>query len=95
MYASLGRRAAVWGAGTKGVTFLNMLGEAAQVVELVVDQNPRKHGKHIAGVGTPIAPASALVNTSVDMVIVMNPVYLPEIKAQVRGMWLSATVVTV
>jgi len=85
-----GRSAAVWGAGTKGVIFLNMLGELARHVSLVVDQNPRKHGKHIAGVGTPIAPPSALLGSGTALVIVMNPVYQPEIAAQLAAMGVNA-----
>lgn len=89
-----GRRAAVWGAGTKGGTFLNMMGAAAASVEMVIDQNPRKHGRHIAGVGTTIAPPEALRDSSVDMVIVMNPVYVPEIGARLAQMGVRADMVT-
>lgn len=88
-----GRTAAVWGAGTKGVIFLNMLGSLAAQVEVVVDQNPRKHGKHIAGVGTRIAPPSAVRDSGVKLVIVMNPVYAPEISAQLAAMNVRADVV--
>ena len=92
--ASDGRTAAVWGAGTKGVVFLNMLGALASNVELVIDQNPRKHRKHIAGVGTRIAGPSALAGSGVKVVVVMNPLYVPEISVQLTALGVAADIVT-
>lgn len=88
-----GRTAAVWGAGTKGVIFLNMLGELARAVELVVDQNPRKYGKHVAGVGTRIEGPEALRDSAARVVIVMNPVYAAEIGERLAALGVHADVV--
>jgi hypothetical protein len=45
-----GQRAVVWGAGAKGVSFLNMLNNQEKI-EYVIDVNPRKQGMYIAGTG--------------------------------------------
>jgi hypothetical protein len=74
-----GRRAVVWGAGSKGVTFLNLLQTEGQI-EYVVDINPRKHWHYIAGTGQQIVPPEFLRQYRPDVVIVMNPIYQNEIQ---------------
>ncbi len=71
------RRVIVWGAGSKGVTFLNALGERGEI-EYVVDVNPRKQGKYVAGTGQRIVPPGFLREYRPDVVIVMNPIYRTE-----------------
>ena len=73
-----GRRAVVWGSGSKGVTFLNMMA-GAQAVTHVVDINPRKQGMYVAGTGQRIVAPEALRELAPDVVIVMNPLYRDEI----------------
>lgn len=73
-----GRRAVLWGAGAKGVSFLNML-EAQDAVEYVVDINPRKQGKYIAGTGQEIVAPEFLREYRPEVVIVMNSIYRGEI----------------
>ena len=48
-----GGRTVVWGAGSKGITFLNTL-HIKDEIEYVVDLNPRKQGMYIAGTGQKI-----------------------------------------
>jgi SAM-dependent methyltransferase len=72
---------AVWGAGAKGVTFLNMLGLDSETVPLVVDISQRKQGKYIPGTGQPVVGPAALVENGVASVLVMNPYYVDEIRA--------------
>jgi len=69
-----GQRAVVWGAGSKGVTFLNVLNIQDQI-EYVVDINLRKQGMYIAGTGQQIVPPEFLRNYQPDVVIVMNLIY--------------------
>lgn len=71
-----GRRVAVWGAGSKGATFLNLL-EAGGEVGQVVDINPRKAGRHIPGTGQRVVTPDEMEPP--DVVIVMNPEYRVEI----------------
>lgn len=74
-----GGRAAIWGSGSKGVSFFAGLGEAASLVDYAVDINPYKHGKFMAGSGHRIVGPERLVEDRPDLVIVMNPIYLKEI----------------
>jgi 2-polyprenyl-3-methyl-5-hydroxy-6-metoxy-1,4-benzoquinol methylase len=78
-FADAGHRVVIWGGGSKGVTFLNTLGFQEQV-EYVVDINPRKHGKYVAGTGQQIVPPEHLQNYQPEVVIVMNPIYYNEIQ---------------
>lgn len=87
-----GRRAVVWGGGSKGVTFLNILKPSA--VDAVVDINPRKHGKHVVGTGQRIVPPEALCSDPPDIVIVMNPVYSEEIGKSLAALGLRAEIIT-
>jgi SAM-dependent methyltransferase len=73
-----GQRAVVWGGGSKGITFLNMLKIRDQIAH-VVDINPRKQGNYVAGTGQQIIPPESLREYQPDVVIVMNPVYEREI----------------
>lgn len=84
----IGENAVLWGAGSKGVTFLNSLGEAVPV-HYVVDINPRKQGKYIAGTGQQIVAPEFLRKHPPATVIVMNPTYKQEIQAQLAELELS------
>jgi SAM-dependent methyltransferase len=79
------RRLVVWGAGAKGVSFLNALGVRDQI-QYVVDINPRKHGMYVPGSGQQIAPPQFLKEYRPDAVIVMNPIYRNEIRAWTRAL---------
>ncbi|HEY54273.1 MAG TPA: methyltransferase, partial [Caldilineae bacterium] len=83
-----GRRAVVWGAGSKGVTFLNLLSRDGPI-EFVVDINPRKQGMAIAGTGQTIIPPVFLVDYRPDIILVMNRNYAEEIADMVREMGLE------
>ncbi|MDH3217834.1 MAG: class I SAM-dependent methyltransferase [Candidatus Krumholzibacteria bacterium] len=68
----------LWGAGSKGVTFLNTFDCHAQI-HVVVDVNPKKHGMYIAGTGQRIVAPDFLTDHPADAIIVVNPVYASEI----------------
>lgn len=86
-----GRRAVVWGAGSKGVTFLNMLAAGAEI-EYVVDINPRKHGMYVAGSGQQIVPPAAMRDYCPDVIVLMNPIYRQEVENTARGLGLKAEI---
>jgi hypothetical protein len=90
----LGRRAVIWGAGSKGVSFLNEV-DTDGAVELAVDINPRKHGMHISGAGQEIVGPDALVAYRPDVVIVMNPNYRDEIAVTLAGLDVGAELIVV
>jgi SAM-dependent methyltransferase len=85
---------ALWGAGSKGVTFLNLVAPPPGGGSLVVvDVNPRKQGKHVAGRGDPIVGPEALPSSGATSILVMNPLYRDEIEQTVRKLGLEAEVV--
>jgi SAM-dependent methyltransferase len=85
------RRVAIWGAGSKGVTFLNTL-EAGSGVSCAVDINPRKHGRFIPGTGQEVVPPESLASIGADVVLVMNPLYVDEIRAALASLGTRAIV---
>lgn len=72
---------AIWGAGAKGSTFLNLIDKEANKVKCVIDINPKKQNQFIGGTGHAICKPEELSNLKIDTVIVMNVNYLSEIKA--------------
>ena len=87
------QRAVLWGAGSKGVTILNILNIEDQI-EYVIDINPRKEGKYVAGTAQQIASPRFLRDYRPDLIIVMNKIYLEEIRAMTREMGLNPEFVT-
>ena len=83
-----GQKAVVWGAGSKGVSFLNTL-NAEHAIEYVVDLNPRKHGMFVAGTGQKIVSPGFLKEYQPDLVVIMNPNYEKEIRQMLAEMNLA------
>jgi hypothetical protein len=75
---------AIWGAGAKGSTFLNLLDPDRKNVDYVIDINPAKQGKHIACTGHSIYSPMKLDKNPVDAIIVMNENYITEIKSIIK-----------
>ena len=84
----------MWGGGSKGVTFLNIM-KAGREVSFVVDINPHKQGKYAAGSGQQIVAPEALVADPPAVIIVMNPLYQDEIEAMVTSLGIEAEIVGV
>ena len=70
----------VWGAGAKGVMFLNHLDAGAEVVQGVVDLNPHKQGRFVSGTGQPIVAPDSVRKIGARTVLVANSNYLAEIR---------------
>lgn len=90
-YAARGERAVLWGSGSKGVAFLTTLGLKAEI-PAVVDVNPYKQGKFMPGTGQEIVPPARLTEIRPEHVIVMNPIYVDEIRQQLRQLDVQANV---
>lgn len=88
--AETGRKAVVWGAGSKGVTFLNTLGADTDRIAFIVDVNPRKQGKYIPGTAQQVVAPEFLIDYRPDAIIVMNPLYADEVSQTARQMNLAA-----
>lgn len=71
---------AVWGAGAKGVTFVNQLDPAAAMLSCVIDLNPAKQGCFLPGTGHPILSPQAAEEQGVATAILLNPNYEQEIR---------------
>jgi len=88
-----GKKLAVWGAGSKGVTFVNTF-DVRGVVEHVVDINPRKRGMFVAGTGQRIVAPEELSEAGSDTVLVVNPVYRAEVEESLGKMGIVAEIIT-
>ena len=88
-WAAKGKRAVLWGAGSKGVGLLNALGVTEQI-KYIVDINPRKAGKYVAGTGQRIVGPEFLREERPDVIILPNPIYREEIAARVSELGLQA-----
>ena len=89
-----GKHIVVWGAGSKGVTFLNTV-KAADQIRYVVDINPHKQGMYVAGAGQQIVPPAFLDEYRPDTVLAMNAIYKDEISELIRQKSIAAEVVSV
>jgi SAM-dependent methyltransferase len=91
--ASAGGVVVAWGGGSKAVSFLAALGDEAAHVSAVVDVNPFKHHHYLAGSGMEVIAPSDLPDITPDLVVVMNPVYLDEIRADLARLGLGEVAV--
>ncbi|MDW3221069.1 MAG: class I SAM-dependent methyltransferase [Acidimicrobiales bacterium] len=88
-----GQRVVIWGAGSKGVSFLTGLRE--NDIQFAVDINPAKHGFFMAGTGQEIVAPDFLATYQPDLVVAMNPIYLDEIQQELEERGLSAELIGV
>ena len=91
-YKKEGKRVSVWGAGSKGVTFLNAL-KVGEEIGNIVDLNVNKQGKFVPGTGHQVVSPDHLKQYQPDIVIVMNPIYTDEIAQSLKDMGVNATMV--
>ncbi|MFQ3684346.1 class I SAM-dependent methyltransferase [Roseiflexus sp.] len=89
-----GKRTVVWGAGSKGVTFLNVFRDQNSI-DYVIDINPRKQGKYVAGSGQKVVDPSFLRSYRPDVVLVMNVLYVEEIRQMLAALGVSASIESV
>lgn len=95
-----GRRAVIWGAGSKGVTFLNVMNQDTNqpeqcVVTHAVDVNSRKQGRYVTGTGQQIVHPSELKRIKPDRVLIMNAIYASEIQSQLEDLQIDAEILAV
>ena len=90
-----GEHAVVWGAGAKGVTFLNGTDPDATLIDRIVDVNPRKQGKFVPCSGQQVIQPEELAAAPPSLVIVMNGLYTDEIKQTLDRLGLAAELAVV
>ena len=85
------QKAVIWGSGSKGVTFLNIL-DPKRHISYAVDINPRKQGKFIGGTGQEIVSPQFLRHHQPDVVIIMNANYQEEISQTLEELGVKANI---
>lgn len=87
-----GRKTAIWGGGSKAVSFLTTNGLSDEISQ-VIDINVHKQGKYMPGTGHLVSAPETLRDDPPDLVIAMNPAYLKEIRASLTELGVAAEVV--
>ncbi len=62
------------------------------IIDYVVDINPRKAGKHVAGTGQTIVSPEFLTTYQPDVVVLMNANYQQEIGQQLAHLGINADI---
>jgi SAM-dependent methyltransferase len=87
-WRNAGKIVTLWGSGSKAVSFLTTLQLDAEIAA-VTDINPHKAGKFLAGTGHEISLPERLREVRPDVVVVMNPIYIDEIKSELKLLGLT------
>lgn len=80
-----GRRTIAWGAGGRGINFLNLV-RASQYVPYIVDINPARCGGFIPGSGQKVVSPEFLREYRPDILLLTNPTYEGEVRKQMEEM---------
>lgn len=83
---------ALWGAGAKGLAFLNAVDPEGRM-GAVVDLNPGKWGRYLPVTGHRVISPDELATRPVDTVLITNPSYQDEIERDVAALGMRASVV--
>ena len=87
-----GKTWALWGAGAKGVAFVNQF--EGPPPKCVVDVNPAKQGGVLTGSSVPIVAPSNLPIDELGLILIANPNYAPEIRAVLRQLGYAGATLT-
>jgi SAM-dependent methyltransferase len=82
-----GKRAIAWGAGGRGINFLNLV-QASRSIPYIVDINPSRQGGYVPGTGQQVVAPNFLQEYRPDVVVVTNPTYVKEVRQDVEKMGL-------
>ena len=81
---SKGKKFAAYGAAAKGNTFLNYCGLKEDIIQFIVDRNPKKIGLYAPGSHIPIVDEDYLIKMKPDYVIILPWNLKREIKDQLK-----------
>jgi len=84
---------ALWGAAAKGTTFASLVDPDCTYIDCMVDVNPNKQGRFLAGTGHPIVGPDALREREIGCVLILNPNYRVEIERTISDAGLDIPVV--
>ena len=80
-----GKKVALWGGASKGVTFALILGDHCSKISAAIDINPVRSGSFMPLTGLPVITPEAAHRGSITMAYVLNPLYLSEIRQYCLG----------
>lgn len=86
---SNGGKVAVWGSGSKCVSFLSCT-DTKDDIDAIVDINPHRHGRFLAGSGNVVSSPESLKEVQPSVIFIMNPIYREEIAQTVNEMGINA-----
>ena len=86
---------AVWGAGAKGVTFVNQIDPAREMINCLVDLNPNKWGRFVPGTGHPIHGVRDVSRLGITRALLTNINYFDEIAELLRTEHMSVELLDV
>jgi hypothetical protein len=89
-----GRPVVLWQGAAKTVGFLSSLRNSA-AIHCAVDLSPERQGRFLPGSGLAVHAPQALPAIDPRYVILMNPVYLDEVRQQLQALGVTATLLTV
>lgn len=91
-FKSEGKKVVVWGGGSKSVGFLTNL-DSEKAIDNVVDINPYMQGNYIPGIGIKYIAPDELKKIKPDVVIIMNSVYIEEIRKSLNELGLYPEII--
>ncbi len=77
---------AVWGAGAKGITFVNAVDRHSDWITCLIDINPAKQDRFTPVTAHPVRRPDHAVRDGIATIIIMNPNYRAEIEAALSRM---------
>ena len=81
----------LWQGAAKTVGFMSALRDQT-VIDGAIDLSPQRQGKYLPGSGLPVYAPEELRRLAPKFVVLMNPVYLGEVRAQIAALRLEITV---
>jgi SAM-dependent methyltransferase len=91
---SSGKKVVIWSALSKAVSFLTTL-KIGSAIEFAVDINPQRQGRFLPATGQQIMAPAFLAQYQPDYVVLMNPIYVREVQAELDKMGLSGKILSV
>ena len=86
-------KVAVWGAASKGVTFILLLNQDEQLISHAIDLNKNKQNHYLPLTGIKVISPEEAMLEGITTIIVMNPNYFDEISTRIKKMdWLPTII---
>jgi len=89
--AAEGPRVVLWQGAAKTVGLLAFMGDT-RAIECAIDLSPQRHGQFLPGTGLSVHAPDELVRLQPKHIVLMNPVYLTEVRAAVGALGVHAQV---